>query len=68
MDVIQHTHALTGEEQKQVIANFFRGQKYDPGLESEFLKKFPKLEMPRPPSRLRRLWNSLLQKVRRSQR
>ena len=40
MDVIKHTGALSSVEQKQIISNFFRGQKLSEIAPAEFLAKY----------------------------
>ena len=40
MDLIQHVAALTIPEQKEIIANFFRGQKYSSNDDAEFLRRY----------------------------
>lgn len=40
MDLIQHAPALTAEERRQIIANFFRGQKHSDLGPEEFLQRY----------------------------
>jgi hypothetical protein len=47
MDLIKHVRALTEDEQKQIITNFFRGQKFNYHGEIEFLKRYSSYNLTR---------------------